>query len=126
MSLLGAFSVAAIMLAAIGLYGVINYSVVQRTQELGVRAALGASRSGLVALILRQGGAFLLIGLVLGAIIARLGARLLSSQLFGVAPGAIAVYVAVTAVLSIVAVAAMAIPAARAARIDPLVALRAE
>jgi predicted permease len=124
--LVGAFSVVALLLAAVGLYGVINYAVVQRTQELGVRAALGATRPALVSLVLRQGIGFIFAGVALGVLIGRLGANLLASQLFGVTPGATAIYLLVAALLALVAVAAMAVPAVRASRIDPRVALRAD
>jgi ABC-type antimicrobial peptide transport system permease subunit len=126
MSLLSAFSVVAVILAAIGLYGVISYSVVQRTQELGVRAALGAGRGNLIGLVLRQGALFLGLGLALGAIVARSGANLLSSQLFGVAPDSVVIYAAVAVLLSAIALLAMAVPAVRASRADPLVALRSD
>jgi predicted permease len=126
MSLLGAFSLVAVVLAAIGLYGVISYSVVQRTQELGVRAALGATRAGIVTLILGQSGGVVAIGLAAGAVLARFGAGLLAAQLFGVTPGSVGIYVVVAATLAVVALAASAVPAARASRIEPLAALRAE
>jgi predicted permease len=125
-ALLSAFSSVALLLAAVGLYGVTNYAVVQRTQELGVRAALGATRPELVSLVMRQGARFVLPGVLLGVVVGRLGANLLASQLFGVSPGAAVVYALVAALLAAVAGVATLIPALRAARTDPLVALRAE
>lgn len=123
-SILGTFAALALILAGVGLYGVISYSVVQRTQELGLRAALGARRPDLVRLVLRQGLGLVAIGLVLGAMASLGFGRLMASQLFGVGPRDGVTFAAVAAVLALVALAATALPALRATRADPLVALR--
>ena len=123
-SILGTFAALALILAAVGLYGVISYSVVQRTQELGVRAALGARRPDLMRLVLRQGLGLVAVGLVLGAVASLGFGRLMASQLFGVGPRDPLTFTVVTALLAAVALAATALPALRATRADPLVALR--
>jgi ABC-type antimicrobial peptide transport system permease subunit len=125
-SLLEAFAVAALLVAAIGLYGVISYSVAQRTQELGVRAALGAQRSELLTGVLREGLAYVIAGVAIGLFAARGAAQLISSQLFGVRPGEPFVYVSVVLLLGVVSVLALLAPALRASRIDPIIALREE
>jgi predicted permease len=124
--LLGAFSILALALATIGLYGVISYAVLQRMREFGVRSALGASRGELLRLVADQAARFVVIGLAIGAVIARGGAALLRAQLFGVSATSPAVYVVVALVLSATAALAVIAPAIRASRADPLVALRAE
>lgn len=125
-ALLGAFAALALLLAAIGIYGVISYSVTQRTHEIGVRAALGASRWNQLALVLKGGMLLTAIGLVIG-VLGSLGlTRLLSSLLFGVSardPWTLAV---VGAILYAVATAASIVPALRATRVDPMIALRHE
>ena len=120
------FSVVALVLAAIGLYGVISYSVVQRTQELGIRAALGAQRSELLGGVLREGLAFVAVGVAVGALAARGAAKIIASQLFGVTVGDPPVYVAVAMLLGIVSLVALLAPALRASRVDPVIALREE
>jgi ABC-type antimicrobial peptide transport system permease subunit len=126
MWLLAAFALIAVTLAAIGLYGVVSYSVVQRTPEFGVRAALGATRGRIMALVLRQGLVLLAFGFVLGAIGGRAGARLLTAQLFGVTAGSPTLYVIIASLLAVVTLLAMLVPAVRAGRVDPLTALRVE
>ncbi len=123
-SLVTLFSAVALVLAAIGLYGVISYAVVQRTPEIGVRMALGARRGHVLALVLRQGLGLLAIGLVAGALGALAAGRLLESQLFGVHSTDGPTFAAVAMVLGAVAAIATAIPALRASRVDPLIALR--
>ena len=125
-SLLTIFAVTAALLAAIGLYGVISYAVSERSQELGIRTALGAQRTEIVFGVLREAFAFVVVGLVVGAIVARAGAQLISSQLFGVAAGDPSVYVVVMVLLLIVALAAVLEPAIRASRTDPALALRSD
>ena len=123
-AVLGGFALAALLLAAVGIYGVVAYGVVQRTRELGIRMALGAERGTLLRMVLRQGMAPVVGGMVLGLVGALAGGRLLRSLLFGVQaedPGTLA---AVTCFLVAVALAAMYLPARRAARSDPMVALR--
>jgi ABC-type antimicrobial peptide transport system permease subunit len=117
--LVALFAVTAALLAAVGLYGVMSYTVVQRTREIGVRMALGARRDNIVALIVRQGMQPALIGLVIGAGVALAGARYLETVLFGVRPHDPVVFSAAAALMATVALLAAAIPALRASSIDP-------
>lgn len=125
-SVLSAFAMLALVLAAVGLYGVISYSVAQRRQELGIRAALGAGRGELLGLVMRQGVGLVFVGLVLGLGVALAAGRVMASQLFGVVASDPATFTVAALVLGGVALLATAIPAARAARVDPTVTLRAE
>jgi putative ABC transport system permease protein len=118
------FGVLALVVAAVGLYGVIAYSVAQRTHEMGVRAALGASRSGLIRLVVTEGVRVTLVGVMLGGIAAFAGGRFLAAMLFGVSSHDPLVFVAVSGVLLAVAGLASLIPAWRAGRADPINALR--
>ncbi len=124
--LLGAFAGLALLLAAVGIYGVISYSVAQRTHEMGVRAALGASHWDQIRLVLGSGLSLTALGLVVGALGALGLTHLLASLLFGVSPRDPWTLLAVGAILSGVAIAACYIPARRATRVDPMVALRYE
>jgi putative ABC transport system permease protein len=126
MLLLAAFAGLALFLSALGIYGVLAYDVSQRTREIGVRSAIGASRGQISGLILRQGLWKGGIGVVLGLIGAALISRSMTSLLFNVQPTDPAVYAAVSFVLIAVALLASYLPARRAARIDPLIALRDE
>ncbi len=126
MSLLGAFAALALALAAVGIYGVMSYSVTRRTHEIGVRMSLGASRAQVLALVLRQGLTLAAIGLAVGLIGAILLSRLMTGLLYGVQPTDPVTYVGVGALLLLVAVAAAYVPARRATRVDPIVALRYE
>jgi len=122
--LLSVFALVAVALTAAGLYGVMAYVVAQRTREIGVRMALGATPAGILGLVLRQAGGVAVTGIAIGLAGAYLFARLLTSLLFQVSASEPAVYGAVCAVLAVVAFVAIMIPASRAARVDPLVALR--
>jgi predicted permease len=124
--LLGAFSTIALFLAAVGIYGVMSYGVEQRTHEIGIRAAIGASRSDLLRLVMSQAIAMTLTGTAVG-IAASLGLmRLLRNQLFGVEPSDPLTLAVVALLLLLIAIGAAYIPALRATRVDPLVALRYE
>jgi predicted permease len=127
--LLTLFGVIAQLLAAIGLYGVMAYSVSQRTQEIGIRMALGAKRSNVLGMMLRQGMVLTVIGIVLGLGAAYVSTKYLeslTSMLFGVEPRDPFTFVAIGVLLATVALIACLIPARRATKVDPLVALRYE
>ncbi len=124
--LLGLFAALALVLAAVGLYGVLSYVVSQRTGEIGIRMALGAQSSEVRRLILMQGMKPALAGILAGLVGAAFGTQLLRSLLFGVSPGDPLTFVAVPLVLLTVAAIACLIPALRATRIDPTMALRQE
>lgn len=124
--LLSAFAGSALLLAVIGIYGVMSYVVTLRTQEMGVRMALGAKPGDIARLVLGQGARLVVMGLVLGLIGAALLTRLLSTMLFGITPTDPVTYATVAGVLALTAVAACQIPVWRATRVDPLTALRSE
>jgi putative ABC transport system permease protein len=124
--LLTIFAGLALVLAAIGIYGVIAYSVVQRTREIGIRMALGADRANVLRLILRQGARIGMLGLVIGTVAAYLSTRALAGMLYGVDPHDPLIFAAIAVSLFIVVVMASYIPARRATRVDPLIALRYE
>lgn len=124
--LFGAFSAMALFLAAIGIYGVLSYFVVQRSQEIGVRMALGAQRSNVLRLILGQGARLIGIGVLVGVGGAVLAAQSLASLLFGVKPTDLPTFIGVSVLLASLALVACAVPALRATRVDPLVVLRSE
>jgi predicted permease len=124
--LLSAFAVLAILLASIGLYGVLGYYVVRRTGEIGLRLALGATRGAVLRSVLRQSVIVVAIGSVAGIPIAVFSSRSLSSLLYGVRPSDASVLFGAVASLFVVALISAAIPAWRASRVDPLVALRHE
>jgi len=124
--LLSAFAFSALMLAAIGVFGVMSHSVSQRTREIGVRMAIGASPTRVLGGILGEGLAQVALGLVLGAVLSLLTARLLAGLLFGVSAVSIAPYLVVVGLLGTVSLIACLVPARRAMQIDPAVALRAD
>lgn len=126
MILLAVFASIALTLALIGIYGVLGHAVSQRTNEIGVRMALGAQRGEISAMVLREGARLGLTGLALGVGIALVATRWLGSALFGVTPTDPITYVAVVALMMAVGLIACYLPARRAARVDPLSAIRAE
>ncbi len=126
MLLLSVFAGMALLLAAVGIYGVISYSVSQRTREIGVRVALGAGRGNVLRLVLGQGAALAAIGLALGSLAAFALTRTLDSMLFGVTATDPLTFLTVSGLLLFIAVAAAYIPARAAMRVDPVVALRYE
>ncbi|MCK7593534.1 ABC transporter permease [Pseudomarimonas salicorniae] len=124
MALMSVFSGIALLLAAIGLYGVIAYSVAERRQEIGIRLSLGAQAGDVLRMVLGQGARMVGLGLLFGIAGALALGRLLASELYGVGAGDPRVLLAVVATLGLVALTACAVPALRAARLDPMLALR--
>lgn len=125
-TMLGAFALFALLLAAVGLYGVMSYLVTQSTHEIGILVALGARRENILALVVRQGMQLTLIGIFAGLIGAAVLTRVIASLLFGVSATDFVTFLAVPALLAAVAFAATVIPAWRASSVDPIVALRQE
>jgi predicted permease len=125
-TLLSVLSAVGLLLAAMGLYGVLAYSVAQRTQEIGLRLALGASRLHVLNLVLGQGLRLTLLGIAAGGLIAVVLGRLLSSVLYDVKPGDPLILLSVVVILTLLALLACYIPARRAMRVDPMTALRYE
>jgi putative ABC transport system permease protein len=124
--LIGMFAALALLLAAIGLYGVMAYSVTQRRTEIGIRMALGATREDILRLVLRRGSALAFTGAAIGLLSSMAASRLLSSMLFAVSPKDPTTFFAVAVLLLSVALAACYVPARRATKIEPMVALRYE
>jgi ABC-type antimicrobial peptide transport system permease subunit len=122
----GFFSVFALALACLGLYGVLSFAVVQRTREIGVRLALGAQKSDVVSLVVSQGLKLVLLGSVIGLVAALAATRLVSSLLYGITPTDPATFGGVSLLLGLVAVLASWLPAWRATKVDPMEALRYE
>jgi len=126
MRLLGSFAALAVVLALVGVYGVMSYAVARRTQEMGIRMALGARAAQVVGMVVRQGMRTIMIALVVGLVAAALVTRLLASQLYGVAALDPVTFVVVPAGLALIALVACYLPARRASRVDPVAALRAD
>jgi len=123
---IGSFAALALILAVVGLYGLISHMVLQRTREIGIRVALGAQRRDILRMVLRQGIVATFAGVAIGIVAALALTRFLSSLLFGVTPGDWVTFLSVAVLLLVVAVVACLIPARRATRVDPIVALRYE
>jgi putative ABC transport system permease protein len=124
--LLGVFAGLALLLSVVGLYGVMAYSVAQKTREIGIRMALGAGGGNVLGLVLREGAIIVSAGLALGLIASLAVTRLLGTLLFGVAATDLSTFAAVSALMAVVALAASFFPALRATRVDPLIALKYE
>jgi putative ABC transport system permease protein len=124
--LLGGFAIAALAIAAVGLFGVLSYSVAQRTREIGIRTALGAQVHDIVTLVFKHAIVIALAGVMLGLSSAYVLARYLSSLLYGVLPSDVLSYILVAGVAVAIAAIACVVPARRAARADPLIALKAD
>ena len=122
----GIFGAVALVLAGVGLYGVMAYSVAQRTQEIGVRVALGAGPRDVLRLILGEGGMRLALGLAIGSVIGYFGSALLASELYGVQAGDFASFGGTLVTLGMIGLLANLVPALRALRVNPVVALRNE
>jgi putative ABC transport system permease protein len=126
MLLLTIFAALAMLLSAIGLYGVMSYSVAQRTKEIGIRMALGARRPDVLVLVVKQGMALVLLGITAGTLLSLGMTRLISGMLFGITATDPLTFAGVAALLGVVALLANYLPARRAASVDPNVALRYE
>jgi putative ABC transport system permease protein len=125
-TLFAAFAALALILAAVGIYGVMSYLVTQRTREIGIRMALGARRAAVVSMVLRHGMGLVLVGVAAGMGAAFAMARVIRGMLFGISASDPLTFVMVPLFLAAVALAACYVPARRAAGVDPLIALRQE
>jgi len=123
---LGIFAVLALVLATVGIYGVISYAVAQRTREIGVRVALGAQRGHVLAMVVRQSAALACAGVAIGIVAAFVVSRSLTTLLYGVSATDLVSFAVVPAILGVATLLATYFPARRATRVDPLVAIRAE
>jgi predicted permease len=126
MFVVGAFALTALLLAIVGIYGVVSHSVARRTREMGIRVALGARPSSVVALVMRHGAIMAALGILTGLLVARMLVRFVASLLFSVQPGDPLTYGSVAAVLALAAIVATLVPARRATRVDPALALRSD
>jgi putative ABC transport system permease protein len=126
LDLLGVFAGVALLLAAVGIYGVMSYSFSQRTHEVGIRIALGAQRLDILRMALGEGMGMVVIGLAVGLVGAGIMTRFFRSMLFGVEPADPITFLSVSGILAVVALFACYIPAQRATRVEPLVTLREE
>jgi predicted permease len=124
--LLGVLGAIALMLAAIGIYGVMSFAVVQRTREMGIRIALGAGRTNVLQLVIGQGMRLALVGMAVGIGVAAAVTRFASMFLYGISPTDPLTFTAISGILGLVAFMACYVPARRATRVDPIVALRAD
>jgi putative ABC transport system permease protein len=124
LELLGVFAAVALLLAAVGIYGVMSYSYSQRTQELGIRIALGAQRMDILRMAVGEGMQLVVLGLCSGLIAAAILTRLFRSMLFNIAPTDPVTFAVISALLAAVALFACLIPARRAMSVDPMVAMR--
>ncbi len=120
------FAGIALVLGIVGIYGVLSFLVTRRTREMGIRMALGAQRTDVLWMVLKEGAEFAGIGIALGIFGAFLLGRLLSTQLYGVGPVDSVTYISVATLVAIVSLVACSVPARRAMQVDPLVALRYE
>jgi ABC-type antimicrobial peptide transport system permease subunit len=124
--LASAFGLLAMLLAAVGLYGVMAYSVARRTGEIGIRMALGGERANVLRLVLREAAVLVLVGVVVGLPLALALGRFVASMLFNLRPSDPAIMLGASAILASAGLAAAYVPARRAAQVDPMVALRCE
>ena len=124
--LLGFFAAVAVLLAAVGVFGVISYTVSQRTRELGIRMALGADSSSVLAMVFRRGSLLVALGVIVGGAGAYAISRLVEDLWFGISAADPLVFATVPAILVVVALLACYLPARRATRVDPVIALRSD